>query len=52
VLLEDRPADITLAYDAARKQGDTFVKSFNDGLNLLDEEIAAAVRDQLAAHVV
>lgn len=52
VLLEDRPADITLAYDAARKQGDSFVKSFKDGLNLLDEEIAAAVRDQLAAHVV
>jgi len=47
VLLEDRPSDITLAYDAAKRQGDSFIKSFEIGLNMLDDEIAATVRDHL-----
>ena len=52
VLLEDRPSDITLAYDAAKIQGDSFVKSFDAGLNMLDDKLAAAVRDQLNDHVI
>ena len=51
VLIEDRPSDITLAYDAAKRQGDSFVRSFETGLNLLDDEIAATVRDQLELHM-
>jgi len=51
VLIEDRPSDITLAYDAAKRQGDSFVKSFETGLNMLDDEITATVRDQLKLHM-
>lgn len=52
VLLEDRPADISLAYRDAKKQGDAFVKSFLSGLDLLDDNIAAAVRDRLEVQVI
>ncbi len=52
VLLEDRPVDISLAYDAAKIQGDAFVSSFVAGLNMLDDDIAAAVRDQLEIQLV
>jgi hypothetical protein len=47
-LLQDRPTDITLAYDAAKSQGDAFLKSFDSGLDLIDVEIAAAVRHLIA----
>lgn len=47
VVLEDRPADIALAYEAAKLQGEAFVKNFQAGLNLLDKEVAEAVRRQL-----
>lgn len=43
VLLEDRPSDIVLAYEAAKAQGDAFVKCFETGLALLDRRIADAV---------
>jgi len=48
VLLQDRPTDITLAYNAARNQGDAFLKSFDSGLNLIDADIASAVRHLIA----
>lgn len=44
VLLEDRPSDIALACEAAKAQGEAFMKSFETGLELLDREIADAVR--------
>jgi hypothetical protein len=44
VLLEDRPSDIALAYEAAQAQGDLFVRSFERGLDLLDPKLADAVR--------
>lgn len=47
VLVEDRPADIALAYDAARKQGDAFLFSFKKGLELLEPEVADAVQEKL-----
>lgn len=43
VLLADRPADIQLAYDAATKQGDAFISSFEKGLKLLPHDVADAV---------
>jgi hypothetical protein len=43
VLLEDRPADIVLAYDAARTQGDAFISRFKRGLELLPRDVADAV---------
>ena len=48
VLLQDRPTDITLAYDAAKEQGEAFLNSFESGLNLIDQDIATAVREQIA----
>ncbi len=47
VLLQDRPADITLAHDAAKSQGNKFLDHFDAGLDLLDPAITAAVRDLL-----
>jgi hypothetical protein len=47
VLLKDRPADITLAYDAAKKQGNTFIANFEKGLELLHHEVADAVREKV-----
>lgn len=44
VLLDSRPADITLAYKAAEDQGPSFVSEFNAGLRLIDKEVASAVR--------
>jgi hypothetical protein len=43
VLLEVRPTDILLAVDAARKQGDAFMTSFENGLKLLPQDVADAV---------
>ncbi|MGB5625213.1 MAG: GSU2403 family nucleotidyltransferase fold protein [Woeseiaceae bacterium] len=50
VLLENRPSDITLAYDAANAHGDAFTQSFEDALNLVDNKIAHDVRALLAKH--
>ncbi len=47
VLLELRPTDITLAFDAAQSQGESFTGKFNSGLELIDDDVSAAVRDQL-----
>jgi len=52
VLLKDRPADISLAYDAAKTQSRAFVSSFLAGLDMLDDSIAAAVRDRLEVKVI
>jgi hypothetical protein len=46
-LLELRPADITVAFDAALKHGDKFVERLNLGLDRLDDEVSANVRDLL-----
>ena len=43
VLLQDRPSDITLAYEAAKAQGDVFEKSFKAGLGMLNRDIADAL---------
>jgi len=47
VLLDDRPSDIMLAYDAALAHGDAFVRSFESGLELLDRELADAVNAKM-----
>jgi hypothetical protein len=47
VLLENRPADITLAYEAAKTQGDAFVSDFRAGLRLIDKHLAGAVHEQI-----
>lgn len=44
VLLRDRPTDISLAYEAARAQGEAFLKGIDSGLELIDAEMAASVR--------
>lgn len=46
-LLDLRPTDITVAFDAAQKHGDRFIERFNSGLDRLDIEIANDVRDLL-----
>ena len=50
VLLENRPSDIALAYDAANAHGDAFTQSFEDALNLVDNKIADDVRSLLTKH--
>ena len=45
VLLENRPSDVSLAYEAGKTQGDTFVSEFRKGLGLIDETVAEAVVD-------
>jgi len=47
VLLDSRPADITLAFEAARSQGDAFVSDFMAGLRLIDKDVAAAVHGHI-----
>ena len=47
VLLENRPADITLAHEAAKVQGDIFVSNFQAGLRFIDKDVAGAVRDRI-----
>lgn len=47
VLLEIRPADISIAFDAAQKRSDEFVESFLAGLKLIDAEVATAVCERL-----
>lgn len=47
-LLQDRPTDILFAYEAAKAQGDAFLKSFGSGLELIDADVAAAVRQLIA----
>ncbi len=47
VLLDVRPTDITLAFDAAQQRGDAFVRDFTSGLASLDKDVAGTVRDQL-----
>ena len=44
VLLETRPADIPLAFDAAQNRGDSFVARFVAGLDQIDGEVATTVR--------
>ena len=46
VLLDSRPADITLALEAASAQGDAFVSDFMAGLRLIDKDVAAAVQSR------
>jgi hypothetical protein len=43
VLVDSRHGDITLAFGAARTQGETFVSDFVAGLSLIDKDVAAAV---------
>jgi len=47
VLLENRPADISLAYKAAKVHGEAFVSGFRAGLRLIDEDVATAVQEQI-----
>lgn len=44
-LVDLRPADITLAVLAARTRGDSFLSEFQNGLDLIDQDVASAVRD-------
>lgn len=48
VLLQDRPTDITLAYRAAKEQGEAFVAHFNTCLELIDAAVAVEVRNLIA----
>jgi hypothetical protein len=47
VLLENRPSDISLAFEAAKAQGDAFVADFLAGLRLINEEVSSSVRQQI-----
>ncbi len=47
VLLETRPGDISLAFDAAKTRGEKFVGDFLVGLGLIGEEIREAVHSQI-----
>ncbi len=47
-LLQDRPSDISLAYEAAKTQGDTFLRSIDSGLDLIDPDVAASARQLIA----
>ena len=47
VLLENRPTDISLAYDAAKDQGEAFISDFRAGLRLIDEDLANAVIERI-----
>ena len=44
VLLRDRPSDISLAYEAAKAQGNAFLSSIDKGLDFIDAEVATPVR--------
>ena len=50
VLLENRPGDLSLAFDAAQATGDAFVGDFLTGLNLIGEDVRKAVQSQLGIH--
>ncbi|MCH7834290.1 MAG: hypothetical protein IH911_04330 [Proteobacteria bacterium] len=50
VLLDNRPGDLSLAFDAARATGDAFVGDFLAGLNLIGKDIRKAVQSQLDIH--
>lgn len=52
VLLENRPADIALAYEAAKAQGDSFVSDFRSGLSQIDEDVSEAVHRLIESSVV
>ena len=47
VLLENRPTDIALAYEAAKTQGEVFVSEFRAGLRLIDKGVASDVHQQI-----
>jgi len=47
VLLDSRPADITLAFEAAKSHGEAFVADFMSGLRLIDKDVAASVRSHI-----
>ena len=49
VLLETRPGDIALAFDAAKARGEKFVDDFLIGLGLIGEGIQEAVRSKIEA---
>ena len=49
VLLEIRPGDIALAFDAAKARGEKFVDDFLIGLGLIGEGIQEAVRSKIEA---
>ena len=44
VLLETRPTDVSLAYEAAKAQSEAFVSDFHTGLRLIDKGVAASVQ--------
>lgn len=46
-LLDLRPTDITLAFDAAQRQGNAFIDRFDTNLDQLDTETSNQVRDLL-----
>ncbi|MGB5627848.1 MAG: GSU2403 family nucleotidyltransferase fold protein [Woeseiaceae bacterium] len=48
VLLRDRPTDISIAFEAAKAQGEAFLKCIDSGLNLIDAKVAASVRKLIA----
>ncbi|MDH4316553.1 MAG: GSU2403 family nucleotidyltransferase fold protein, partial [Gammaproteobacteria bacterium] len=47
VLLENRPTDISLAYEAAKAHDEAFVSDFRSGLRRIDKDVAAAVQAQI-----
>ena len=47
VLIENRPGDITLAFEAAKSQGEAFISDFLTGLRLIDKEVLGAVLNQI-----
>ena len=47
VLVDSRPGDLILAYEAAGKMGEKFQTQLNSGLNLIDPEINELVKNAI-----
>lgn len=45
VLVDGRPGDIILAYEAAKDMGDKFIQQMKLGMDLIDEEVKMSVKD-------
>ena len=45
VLIEGRPGDLILAYEAAEKMGDKFFQQLTLGMDMIDSGVSKAVRE-------
>ena len=50
VLIEGRPGDLILAYDAAKKMGEKFIQQLTLGMQSINPEVSASVRRIARSH--